>query len=93
MSDVSTYELQGQVRTLESADPSNQDSGSGGTIPAYYVVDPGSVDVALTEAGCDAAPTIGPATVHAAAGDRIAVIAYGPSAADLKLLVLAVGTR
>jgi hypothetical protein len=77
---------------LESADPSQQDTGTGGTIPAFYVVDPGAVDVGLSEDGCDAAPIVGPESVTAAADDRVAIVPYGTSADDVQLLVLPVAT-
>jgi hypothetical protein len=76
----------------ESADPSDQDSGIGGTIPGFYVIDAGSVELGLSTTSCDDAPEIGPETVDASAGDRIALIPYGTSADDLQLLVLPVGT-
>jgi hypothetical protein len=77
---------------VETVDPSDQGLGVGGTIPAFYVVDAGSVDVGLADGGCDATADIGPETVDASAGDRIAVIPYGTSADDLQLLVLPVDT-
>jgi hypothetical protein len=77
---------------VEPADPNDEGSGIGGTIPGFYVVDEGSVEVGLTEESCDATPTIGPETVDASAGDRIAIIPYGTSTDDLQLLVLPVGT-
>ena len=77
---------------VESADPPDQDLGVGGTIPAFYVVDAGAVDVGLADQGCDAAADIGPETIDAAAGDRIALIPYGTSEDDLQLLVLPVDT-
>jgi hypothetical protein len=80
------------VGCVENADPSHQDFGVGGNIPAYYVVDEGSVDVGLAGLGCDAEVVIGPETVDASAGDRIALIPYGTSADDVQLLVLPVAT-
>ena len=77
---------------LENADPGQQDVGTGGTVPAYYVVAPGAVEVALSETGCDAAPIVGPESVTAADDDRIAIVPYGESADDLQLLVLPVAT-
>lgn len=77
---------------VEPADPADEGSGIGGTVPGFYVIDEGSVEVGLTEESCDATPTIGPETVDASAGDRIAVIPYGTSTDDLQLLVLPVDT-
>jgi hypothetical protein len=74
----------------ECVDPDDQDSGTGGNIPAYYVTDPGSVELGLSDTGCDGAPIIGPETVDAAAGDRVALIPYGTSLSDLSLLVVPV---
>jgi hypothetical protein len=74
----------------ESADSSSQDSGVGGSIPAFYVVDEGSVDVGLTDEGCDGDVVIGPETIDVTAGQRIALIPYGTSADDVQLLVLPV---
>ncbi|TMK61263.1 MAG: hypothetical protein E6G60_11665 [Actinobacteria bacterium] len=77
---------------LQNSDESQQDSGFGGTIPEYFFVDPGSIEVALTDQGCAGAAAIGPATVDAADGDRIAVLPYGTSADHLQLMVLQVAT-
>jgi hypothetical protein len=91
-SDFAGYLVTPGAGCLESADPSQQDTGTGGTIPAYYVVDPSSVEVALSETGCDATPIVGPESVTAAADDRVAIVPYGTSADDLQLLVLPVAT-
>ena len=77
---------------LQNSDESQQDSGFGGTIPEYFFVDPGSIEVALTDQGCDGAAAIGPATVDTTDGDRIAVLPYGTSADHLQLMVLQVAT-
>ena len=53
-----------------SVDPSDQDLGVGGTIPAFYVVDAGAVEVGLADADCGAAADIGPEQVVYASGDR-----------------------
>jgi hypothetical protein len=74
----------------EAVDADEQDSGVGGDIPAFYVVDPGSVDLGLTDGGCTTAPIIGPETVDATAGGRVALIPYGTSLTDLNLLVVPV---
>ena len=76
----------------DSVDPSDQDTGTGGNIPVFYVVDPGSIDVGVSDDGCDGTATIGPETIDATAGDRIALFPYGTSASDLQLLVLPVGS-
>ena len=80
------------VGCVEAADPDEQDLGVGGNIPAFYVVDEGSVDVGLADTGCTAEVVIGPETVDASAGDRVALIPYGTSESDLQLLVLPVAT-
>jgi hypothetical protein len=76
----------------ENVEASEQDTGTGGNIPVFFAVDAGSVDVGVSDSGCDAQPSIGPETVDAAAGDRIALVPYGTSATDLQLLVLPVGS-
>ena len=77
---------------LEAADPDEQDLGVGGNIPAFYVVDEGSVDVGLADIGCTDEVIIGPEPLDASAGDRVALIPYGTSDTDAQLLVLPVDT-
>lgn len=75
---------------LENEDPSRQESGSGGNVPAFYLVDPGAVEVGLTVDGCNGSPVAGLETVDASAGDRIVLLPHGASPTDLSLLVLPV---
>jgi hypothetical protein len=76
----------------ENVDASAQGTGTGGNIPEFFVVDEGSLNVGISDSGCDAQPSIGPETVDATAGDRVALVPYGTSATDLQLLVLPVGS-
>ena len=79
---------------LKSQSPSSQDLGFGGNIPTFFVLESGSTEVAAVPAGsggCDGAPTIGPVTVDAQPGDRVALLPYGSGAEDLNLLVVPVG--
>jgi len=76
----------------QDVDKSAQGTGTGGNIPEFFVVDAASTDVGVSDSGCDGTPTIGPETVDASAGDRIALIPYGTSTSDLQLLVLPVGS-
>jgi hypothetical protein len=75
----------------QDVDESAQGTGTGGNVPEFFVLDATSTDVGISDSGCDGSPTIGPETVDASAGDRIALIPYGTSTSDLQLLVLDVG--
>jgi hypothetical protein len=77
-------------------DTENSSTNIGGTSLLEYPVAPGSLELALYKVNptasinCTGTPAIGPVTFDAADGSRTLVLAYGPDAQTLKLLVLPV---
>jgi hypothetical protein len=68
--------------------------GFGGNVPQYFALDPGSTDIAVAffpRSDCHLEPEAGTVTVDGQAGERFALIPWGPSGDKIQLLLIDLG--
>jgi hypothetical protein len=83
----------GCLKTADDTDTTSTNIGGTSLIP--YPVAPGSLQVSLYPSApgtCTGKADYGPVTIDAQAGSRTYVLAYGPDAGNVKLLVLPIDT-
>lgn len=79
---------------LLDEDGAEFDGGWGGNIPMSFLLEPGTTEIAAAffpRDDCDIEATMGTVTITGEAGQRFALVPWGPSGEEIELLVIDMG--